>query len=129
MSQILSLEPDEKLLETLANDEEKMRRSEWYLSECNRVANIPNGWMDVTEQGQQTVIAKHIPEQTLAELYIHWLRRAHHLFPDNQVFQNRLQVKFNRARKGELKVGDPVPEIVHRKLGDGVNMFIGSSQT
>ena len=66
----------------------------------------------------------------IINLYLQNLRRAHH-FSTNPVFHNRLQVKYNRARKGELKNGDDLPIIpsLHNKIKPGVNVIIGSSQT
>jgi hypothetical protein len=124
-----SLTPDEKILEILVHEEEQIRKSQWYLDECNRVANIPNGWMNITEECQKTIVTKHIKNDIMVDFYILWLRRAHHIFPNNEIFKNRLQVKYNRARIGELKTGDNVPDFFCEKLTDGVNIFVGSSQT
>lgn len=128
---MLSLEQlgiTEKDLEKLALEEDDIRKSQWYVDECTRVKNIPNGWMDVTAQVQKDVVSKYY-EDAISDIIIYYLRRAHHIFPENSVFQNRIQVKYNRANIGKLKKGDIVPEFMNSKLKPGVNMFIGSSMT
>jgi hypothetical protein len=118
----------EKELEKLSLEEDEMRRSQWYVDECSRVKNIPNGWMDVTAQVQKDVISKYYNNE-IADIIMYYLRRAHHIFPENIVFQNRIQVKYNRANIGKLKKGDTVPECIKNYLKNGVNFFVGSSMT
>jgi hypothetical protein len=118
----------EKDLEKLALEEDEMRKSKWYVDECNRVKDIPNGWMDVTAQVQKIVVSKYYSEG-ISDLVVYYLRRAHHIFPENMIFQNRIQVKYNRANIGKLKKGDIVPECITKYLKQGVNIFIGSSMT
>jgi hypothetical protein len=128
---MLSLEQlgiTEKDLEKLALEEDDIRKSQWYIDECTCVKNIPNGWMDVTAQVQKDVVSKYY-DDAISDIIIYYLRRAHHIFPENLVFQNRIQVKYNRANIGKLKKGDIVPEFMNSKLKSGVNMFIGSSMT
>ncbi len=128
---MLSLEQlgiTEKDLEKLALEEDDIRKSQWYVDECTRVKNIPNGWMDVTAQVQKDVVSKYY-NNAIADFVIYYLRRAHHIFPENMIFQNRIQVKYNRANMGKLKKGDLVPEFMNEKMKPGVNIFIGSSMT
>ena len=117
------------LLEKMAEDEEIMRRSEWYINECNIRKDIPNGWIHATEEGQRMIVNKYFNDDFMKEIALRQLRSAHRLYPENQIFRNRLQVRFNRARKGELKAGDSVPEFMFPLLKDSVNMFVGSSMT
>jgi hypothetical protein len=128
---MLSLEQlgiTEKDLEKLSLEEDEIRKSQWYVDECTRVKNIPNGWMDVTAQVQKDVVSKYY-DNAISDFVIYYLRRAHHIFPENFIFQNRIQVKYNRANIGKLKKGDLVPEFMNSKLKLGVNIFIGSSMT
>jgi hypothetical protein len=119
-----------EILEKMSLEEEEMRRSEWYINECNRCKNITNGWIALTEEGQQKIVSKYFPNNDFyQEIALRQLRKAHHIYPENQIFRNRLQVRYNRARKGELKNGDNVPEFISPYLKDGVNMFVGSSMT
>jgi hypothetical protein len=118
----------EKDLEKLSLEEDEIRRSQWYVDECSRVKNIPNGWMDVTAQVQKDVVTKYYNDG-IADFIIYYLRRAHHIFPQNFVFQNRIQVKYNRANVGKLKKGDVAPKCVKKYLKQGVNIFVGSSMT
>ena len=118
------------LLEKMAEDEEIMRRSEWYINECNIRKDIPNGWIDATEEGQRMIVNKYFNDDFMKEIAIRQLRSAHRLYPENPIFKNRLQVKYNRARKGELKAGDLVPEFMFPLIQDNqVNIFVGSSMT
>jgi hypothetical protein len=121
------------ILEKMVHEEEEMRRSEWYIDECNRRKNIPNGWIALTDEGQRRIAKKYFDNDFEFEMGLRQLRSAHHFYPENQIFKNRLQVKYNRARKGELKVGDTVPdspEFIHPLIKDNmVNMVIGSSMT
>lgn len=117
------------VLEKMAEDEEIMRRSEWYINECNIRKDIPNGWIHATEEGQRMIVNKYFSDDFMKEIAIRQLRSAHRLYPENAIFRNRLQVRFNRARKGELKAGDLVPEFMFPLLKDNVNMFVGSSMT
>lgn len=128
---MLSLEQlgiTEKDLEKLALEEDEIRKSQWYVDECTRVKNIPNGWMDVTSQVQKDIVSKYYND-AISDFVIYYLRRAHHIFPENLVFQNRIQVKYNRANIGKLKKGDFVPEFINNRLKSGVNIFVGSSMT
>lgn len=118
----------EKDLELLALEEDLIRKSQWYINECTRVKDIPNGWMDVTAQVQKNIVSKYYSNDMI-DLITYYLRRAHHIFPKNDVFNNRIQVKYNRANMGKLKKNDIVPTFIQNKLQSGVNMFIGSSMT
>lgn len=119
-----------EILEKMSLEEDEMRRSEWYINECNARKYIPNGWVDLTAEVQQKIVSKYFPDNFfIQEIALRQLRIAHHIYPDNFIFKNRLQVKYNRARKGELKVGDKVPEFMQIYLKDGINMFVGSSMT
>jgi hypothetical protein len=120
---------DEKLLEALALEEEAARRSKWYIEECNNRKNIPNGWISLTDEMQRSIIKKYFTDEFDIEMALRKLRGAHHIFPENKIFKERMQVKYNRACLGTLKMGDVVPEFIQPMLTKGVNMFVGSSMT
>jgi hypothetical protein len=126
MQDLISLISEEDL-EKLAREENILRLSDWYIGECDRVANIPNGWMDVTNQLQSNLVSKYYKENNDAIVYL--LREAHNIYPNNLFFKERIQVKYNKARIGELKIGDKIPDFMKDKLASGVNIFIGSSMT
>lgn len=128
MQDLISIITEEEL-EKLAREENTLRLSNWYIDECNRVANIPNGWMEITNQLQVNLVSKYYEENIDAIVYL--LREAHNIYKQNLFFKERIQVKYNKARIGELKVGDKVPNIVNikDKITNGVNVFIGSSMT
>jgi hypothetical protein len=124
----------EKDFEILALQEDEIRKSQWYIDECTRVKNIPNGWMDVTANVQKEIVSKYCEEknkENFCDIIIYYLRRAHHLFPENKIFKERIQVKYNRANIGSLKIEDNIPSssFINDKIKDGINMFIGSSMT
>jgi hypothetical protein len=117
----------EQDLEKLAREENSLRLSDWYIEECNKVKHVVNGWMDVTNHLQEKLVSKYYKENIDAIVYL--LREAHNFYPDNFFFKERIQVKFNKARLGELKIGDKIPDFMYYKIKKGVNVFIGSSMT
>jgi len=126
MQDLISLISEEEL-ENLAKEENVLRLSNWYISECDRVADIPNGWMEITNQLQSNLISKYYKQNNDAIMYL--LREAHNIYPNNSFFKERIQVKYNKARIGDLKIGNSVPDCMKNKIVDGVNIFIGSSMT
>lgn len=126
MQELIELIP-EKDLEILAREENSLRLSDWYIEECNKVKHITNGWMDITNQLQQNLVSKYYKENIDAIVYL--LREAHNIYPNNSFFKERIQVKYNKARIGELKIGDKIPDFMRNKIKKGVNIFVGSSMT
>lgn len=121
-----------EVLEKMAQEEEEMRRSDWYIDECDMRKNIPNGWIALTDEAQRKIVRKYFDNNYMIEIALKQLRRAHNIYPNNPIFQNRLQVKYNRARKGELKEGNFLPEkpeYLQDLISNKVNIFIGSSMT
>ncbi len=125
MEQLKLTEQD---LEKLATEEDNMRKSQWYIDQCTQIKNIPNGWIQLTEQIQFDIVSKYY-DLAFVDFIVYYLRGAHHIFPENEIFKNRIQVKYNRANIGKLKNGDKVPEFMNDKIKPGVNMIIGSSMT
>lgn len=103
--------PNEKMLEDMIIEEEKRRMSEEYRNECTSVKNIINGWLAVTEKMQKDIV-KSFGFQTEMECDIacNMMRRAHILYPENEIFRTvPLQVRNNKAKKGDLVLGSNVP--------------------
>lgn len=105
--------PNEKMLELMVEEEEKIRTSQWYEDKCTEVKDIPNGWLDVTEQVQRDVVMRHgFTDQISCDVAVNMLRRASILFPDNEKFKTvPLYVRNNKANAGTLVVGDTIPDI------------------
>lgn len=116
--------PTEKTLELMAIQEEQIRRSQEYQDLCTQKSHVINGWLEVTEEMQEG-IAYTCGFQTQVECNIacNMARRAHILYPQNPIFTSRTQVKYNKARQGDLKVGDPIPPItLHTLDGQTINL-------
>src|SRR5690606_4148892 len=104
--------PNEKMLEEMVYKEEEFRMSEPYQIECTRVKDIPNGWLDITAEMQRRLVQSFGFEDTIScDLALNMLRRAHIIYPDNPVFTRvPVQVRCNKARKGNRSVGDVIPD-------------------
>lgn len=104
--------PDESTLVKMVYEEEKRRWSEEYVAECNRVVDIPDGWLDVTNQLQRDVVRSFgFDTEIETDFAVSALRRAHIDYPQNRIFREvPLQVRNNKARRGEREVGDIVPD-------------------
>ena len=114
--------PGERLLETMINEEEEIRTSQWYRDECTKVRNIPNGWLEVTESVQRSIAQKHgFIDQMMQDIACNMTRRAHLLYPMNDKFKKRLQIRNNKSNRGTLTQGD---DLVNVQLFDRNQMPI-----
>lgn len=120
---------DEQILEKMAIEEEVVRKSDYYINECNKVKDVINGWIELTDRCQREIVEKYFKDEIEMEFAIKQLRIAHKLYPNNQIFKDRLQVKYNRARKGDLCIDDIVHPCINDYIKEGVNVFVGSSMT
>jgi len=101
--------PSLEKLKLMAIMEREQRLSEDYIKKCSDVSNIPNGWLKVTSDLQKMVAKKMgFISKLENELAVNYLRRAHHLYPEESVFQEAIQVKNNLANKGKYKNGDSI---------------------
>jgi hypothetical protein len=76
-------------------------------------------WMEYTIQVQEKVVKEFgfdkSPEST--QLAVNTLRRAQYLYPDDpEVLSIPLYVKYNRAKRGYLQVGDHAPDVMLAEL-------------
>lgn len=109
--------PTEKQLEVMIDEEEQIRMSKHYQDECTKVKNVPNGWLKYTETMQEDLVKKHgFDDEISCDVACNRLRRARYIYPDNPKFKEPVYVRENKARKGDLKVGDDVPEIKIHKM-------------
>ena len=105
--------PTEKMLEKLIIEEEQIRMSQEYQEECTKVKDIPNGWLEVTNQMQIDLVKKHgFTSEMNCDIACNMLRRARYLYPNNKIFTEvPVYVKNNKANKGKYKKGDNIPNI------------------
>jgi len=82
-------------------------------------------WMEVTLQLQRDLIREfgYSPEEE--EYGLQLLRSAQTLFPDDEEVKNSvLYLKYNKARQGPLREGEPAPDIPVRTMsGEYVSLF------
>jgi hypothetical protein len=106
--------PNEKMLELMIIEEERRRMSIEYQTDCTRVKDIPNGWLDVTAQMQKDVVASFgITDKMSSDITCNMMRRAHIIYPENEIFRTvPLQVRNNKATLGNLKVNDQIDDIL-----------------
>ena len=104
--------PNEKLLEEMRIEEDKIRQSKEYIDKCDKVSDVPNGWLTVTDEMQHELCRSFgFVDQISNDYACERLRTAHILFPNNEVFKQSLYVKNNKANEGTLKQGDSVPNV------------------
>jgi len=126
----------------MAEKEKKIRLSQEYIEMCDTVADVPNGWLQVTSNMQES-LAREIGFTSELEnsIAVNRLRRAHILYPDEKTFQDSIQVKNNLANEGQYIVGSILPNfeicmidttkihlynILNKKK---LNLLIGSSHS
>lgn len=132
----------EDTLEKMAIQEEKIRMSKEYQDACSKVKDIPDGWLTVTANVQKQ-IAKDFgfDDDINNDIAVNDLRRAHETYPNNQIFQNSIYVRNNKANIGNLKVDDIIPNITLHTIDNEkillndiindnkINVFFGASHT
>lgn len=97
----------EEVVEKMAVMEDKLRNSDEYRQKCTDVQHIPNGWLDITAEMQKNVVRMFGFETDFEiNIALNYLRRAHEIFPNNDICKNRVYVKNNKARQGEIVIGD-----------------------
>ena len=57
------------------------------------------------------------------------LRKAHRMYPNNNIFQNCIHVKYNRAKIGNLKINEIAPIYILDKLTRDTNFIVFGSIT
>ena len=99
--------PNEKMLEKLIYDEERLRMSKEYQDQCTLVKDIPNGWLNVTKKIQEQVARDNgFDDEMSCQITCNMMRRAHLLFPNNKIFSTvPVQVRNNKANMGTMRTG------------------------
>lgn len=103
----------ENVVQQMAILEEQYRSSEDYQKQCSLVAHIPNEWLNVTAEMQKNVVRQFgFKTEFEINIAVNTLRRAHIIWPDNEIFNKRIYVVNNKANVGSLKEGDVAPNIM-----------------
>ena len=132
----------------IAEREGKIRLSKEYIDECTAVKDEVNGWLRITGEMQKRIVTEYLQEiygeATPAgiDIGVNMLRNAQVLFPDNDIVQNLVYVKNNKANIGRFKAGDKLEDIkLHTIDGkseislfdllsdDKINIVIAASHT
>jgi hypothetical protein len=132
--------PDKEILIKMILEEEKIRTSKEYQDRCTAVKDIPNGWLQVTEDVQRQIVRDNgFLGEINEEIALNRLRRAQYIYPDEPVFKTPVYVRNNKARKGDTKIGDRITNFkifdsnreinLHDKLIPEYNLILTSSHT
>jgi hypothetical protein len=102
----------------LVRRESELRKDPKTLAEMeNAEASVANEWMDVVERLQHQIIEEYRNSEgqsRIGSVTVTDLRAAALRHPDIAFW-----VKYNRARRGSLKVGDRAPDVPLRRATDG----------
>jgi len=123
MERTLRIPTKNQLLE-MVKKEEEIRWSPWYQSECDRVKDQVNGWLEVSAQVQYQ-IAKDFGFDTEVEsdIAVNHLRRARYLYPDEPLFESiPVYVRNNLAKQIKYQNGNTIPNVPINSL-DGKETF------
>jgi len=134
--------PTLEQLIVIAQKEKEKRLSQEYIDMCDMVADVPNGWLQVTSMMQESLIRDMgFTTELEVSIALNRLRRAHILYPNEMIFKDSIQVKNNLANKGQYIVGSILSNfeicridttrihlynILNKKK---LNLLIGSSHT
>lgn len=137
--------PSKELLIEMLLEEEKIRFSPEYISECDKVASEPNGWLRISGEKQYEIAKKFgFNSEIEADIAVNHMRRAQYLYPDEELFKTiPVYVRNNLAQQTKYKVSDIVPNIAIYKTNNNfetinlydtfnptkINILIASSHT
>ena len=142
-NQIIFKIPTKEQLILMLLEEEKIRFSQEYISECNDVALEPNGWLRVSAEKQYKVARQFgFISEIEADIAVNHMRRARYLYPEEKLFQTiPVYVRNNLAEQCKYKVGDTIPNLMIHQLNtqlvnlydtfdsNKINILIASSHT
>jgi len=96
----------------MAMKEKECRLSQKYIDDCSAVADIPNGWLQVTATMQTNIVIEMgFTSELEISIALNRLRRANILYPTEPVFKDSIQVKNNLATKGQYVYGNVLPNL------------------
>jgi hypothetical protein len=89
--------------------ENELRLSEEYQKRYQEAEQISSSsWLDVTDQLQREIIREFQLDDEMEDALL-CLRCATQIYPDLKDIP--LYVRYNRARSGDLKIGDSAPDV------------------
>jgi hypothetical protein len=98
--------------------ENELRLSSYWQGRFSAVENdLFRDWIDEIDELQKVVVQKFLPSslcenETAIKFAINILRSCQTLFPgDRELVDIALYIKYNRARRGKMKVGDQVENV------------------
>jgi hypothetical protein len=112
--------PSKEQLIQMLLEEEKIRFSEDYISECNKVASEPNGWLRISEEKQYEIAKKFgFVSDIELDIAVNHMRRARYLYPEEELFKTiPVYVRNNLAQQTKYVNGDIVPNMLIHKIND-----------
>lgn len=102
--------PTKTELHDMIMEEERIRMSQEYADECTKVADEINGWLRVNERIQYEIVERFgFTSDIEKDMAVNALRRATVDYPD---LPKPVYVRNNKARVGDLNVGDMAPSLL-----------------
>ena len=100
----LNLDRNKVLL--ILKREEQIRFSDSYINKCSQVANIPNAWLDVTDNMQKELVKEFgFVDELSNTLAVNVIRKAKDIFPNDQEIKNSVvHFRENISQKGTYKI-------------------------
>jgi hypothetical protein len=99
----------------IAKLENEIRYSDEYVNKCDAVKDIPNGWLDVTDEMQKKLVTDYFTQHGLSlcavPIGLNMLRRLQVTHPNEPIVQDLLYVKNNKANIGKYNEGDSIKDI------------------
>ncbi|CAF3755235.1 unnamed protein product [Rotaria magnacalcarata] len=115
--------PKSLLKRMLIRENELRLSNEYQKRYCEAEQSSSSSWLDITDELQRQVIREFNLEDEMHEALL-CLRCATQIYPDLQSIP--LYVKYNRARDGDLRIGDIVPNVPVVQLdGQDSQLFEG----
>lgn len=99
----------------IAKLENEIRYSDEYINQCDSVRDIPNGWLNVTDNMQKNLVntyfIKHGLSQCSVPIGLNMLRGLQLTHPNNPIVRDLLYIKNNKANSGKYKSGDIIHDV------------------
>lgn len=112
--------PSKEQLIQMLLEEEKIRFSKEYISECDKVASEPNGWLRISKKKQYEIAKRFgFTSDIEIDIAVNHMRRARYLYPEEELFKTiPVYVRNNLAQQTKYGCGDIVPNLIIHQLND-----------
>ena len=105
----------ESILVELLQRERERRMSPEAQAQMERAeSSVETEWMDVATEIQEQIVAEHNAQHPELKVTLLDLRLAAGRHPEIAFWE-----KYNRARRGDLQIGDKAPDVPLYRAGDG----------